>query len=593
METKPITIHVCMGTGGISAGGTEVIEAVKNELDVQGIEAVVKKHCSIHQVGCRGLCARDVLVDVVIGGNKYTYQYIKPDMVSRLVKEHLIEDKPINEWLVDTDYHNFHDKQYKIVLSDCGSIDPEDIHAYMDVNGYVAARKVLTTLKPEEAIGIIKASGLRGRGGAGFSTGLKWEIAARQSADQKYIICNADEGDPGAFMDRSVIEGNPHAVVEGMIIGAYSFGATKGYVYIRAEYPLAVERLKKALSDAKEKGFLGNNIFGTKFNFDIKIKLGAGAFVCGEETALIASIEGQRGMPRAKPPFPVYQGLWGKPTVINNVETLANIPYIVRNGAEWFSSMGTEKSKGTKVFALTGKIKNSGLIEVPMGITLREIIYNIGGGIEGGKALKAVQTGGPSGGCIPAEMLDINLDYESLAKVGSIVGSGGMVVLDEDDCMVNLAKYFLQFTQVESCGKCVPCRIGTKRLLEILERITKGEGKESDLELLESLGNDVKATSLCGLGQTAPNPVLSTIKYFKHEYEAHIRDKKCPARVCRDLIIYSVIEETCSGCGACMRACPAKAITGEKKKPHYINQELCIKCGACFDVCKFKSINRE
>lgn len=582
-----------MGTGGISAGGTEVIEAVKKEIDVQGIEAVIKKHCSIHQVGCRGLCARDVLVDVVTGGNKYTYQYIKPDMVSRLVKEHLIEDKPINEWLVDTDYHNFHDKQYKIVLSDCGSIDPEDIQAYMDVNGYVAARKVITTLKPEEAIGIIKASGLRGRGGAGFSTGLKWEIAARQSADRKYIICNADEGDPGAFMDRSVIEGNPHAVVEGMVIGAYAIGADNGYVYIRAEYPLAVERLKKALSDAREKGFLGNNIFGTKFNFDIKIKLGAGAFVCGEETALIASIEGQRGMPRAKPPFPVYQGLWGKPTVINNVETLANIPYIVRNGAEWFSSMGTEKSKGTKVFALTGKIKNSGLIEVPMGITLREIIYDIGGGIEGGKALKAVQTGGPSGGCIPAEMLDINLDYESLAKVGSIVGSGGMVVLDEDDCMVNLAKYFLQFTQVESCGKCVPCRIGTKRLLEILERITKGEGKESDLELLESLGNDVKATSLCGLGQTAPNPVLSTIKYFKHEYEAHIRDKKCPARVCRDLIIYSVIEETCSGCGACMRACPAKAITGEKKKPHYINQELCIKCGACFDVCKFKSINRE
>lgn len=582
-----------MGTGGISAGGTEVIEAVKKEIDVQGIEAVIKKHCSIHQVGCRGLCARDVLVDVVTGGNKYTYQYIKPDMVSRLVKEHLIEDKPINEWLVDTDYHNFHDKQYKIVLSDCGSIDPEDIQAYMDVNGYVAARKVITTLKPEEAIGIIKASGLRGRGGAGFSTGLKWEIAARQSADRKYIICNADEGDPGAFMDRSVIEGNPHAVVEGMVIGAYAIGADNGYVYIRAEYPLAVERLKKALSDAREKGFLGNNIFGTKFNFDIKIKLGAGAFVCGEETALIASIEGQRGMPRAKPPFPVYQGLWGKPTVINNVETLANIPYIVRNGAEWFSSMGTEKSKGTKVFALTGKIKNSGLIEVPMGITLREIIYDIGGGIEGGKALKAVQTGGPSGGCIPAEMLDINVDYESLAKVGSIVGSGGMVVLDEDDCMVNVAKYFLQFTQVESCGKCVPCRIGTKRLLEILERITKGEGKESDLELLESLGNDVKATSLCGLGQTAPNPVLSTIKYFKHEYEAHIRDKKCPAKVCRDIIIYSVIEETCSGCGACMRACPAKAITGEKKKPHFINQELCIKCGACFDVCKFKSINRE
>ncbi len=593
MASGDINIRVCMGTGGISAGGTEVIDAFKKELEAKGIDAVVEKHCSVHQVGCRGLCAKDVLVDVIIGDDKVTYEYIKPEMVPQLVKEHLIEKKPVEDWAVKEDYHNFHEKQHKIVLSDCGIIDPEDIQAYMDVNGYVAAKKALTSLTPGETINIIKESGLRGRGGAGFPTGVKWEIAAKQQTDQKYIICNADEGDPGAFMDRSVIEGNPHAVIEGMIIGAYSFSATKGYVYIRAEYPLAVERLKKALSDAKGKGFLGNNIFGTKFNFDIKVKLGAGAFVCGEETALIASIEGQRGMPRAKPPFPVYQGLWGKPTVINNVETLANIPYIVRNGAEWFSSMGTEKSKGTKVFALTGKIKNSGLIEVPMGITLREIIYDIGGGIEGGKALKAVQTGGPSGGCIPSEMLDINVDYESLAKAGSIVGSGGMVVLDEDDCMVNVAKYFLQFTQVESCGKCVPCRIGTKRLLEILERITKGEGKESDLELMGSLGNDVKATSLCGLGQTAPNPILSTMKYFRHEYEAHIRDKKCPAKVCRDLIIYSVIEETCSGCGACMRACPAKAITGEKKKPHYINQELCIKCGACFDVCKFKSINRE
>lgn len=593
MSSSNIYIKVCMGTGGISAGGAEVIDALKKELEVQGINAVVEEHCSIHQVGCRGLCAKDVLVDVIINDDKVTYQFIKPEMVPQLIKDHIIEKRPVQDWTVKEDYSNFHEKQYKIVLSDCGSIDPEDIQAYIDVRGYVAARNILTSLKPEEAIDIIKASGLRGRGGAGFPTGVKWELALKQNPDQKYIICNADEGDPGAFMDRSVIEGNPHAVIEGMIIGAYAIGADKGYVYIRAEYPLAVERLKKALADARARGFLGNNIFGAKFSFDIKVKLGAGAFVCGEETALIASIEGQRGMPRAKPPFPVYQGLWGKPTVINNVETLANVPYIVRNGAQWFASMGTEKSKGTKVFALTGKIKNSGLIEVPMGITLREIIYDIGGGIEDGKALKAVQTGGPSGGCIPAEMLDINVDYESLAKVGSIVGSGGMVVLDEDDCMVNVAKYFLQFTQVESCGKCVPCRIGTKRLLEILERITKGEGKESDLELMESLGNDVKATSLCGLGQTAPNPILSTIKYFKHEYEAHIRDKKCPAKVCKDLIIYSVIEDACTGCGACLRACPAKAITGEKKKPHYINQELCIKCGACFDVCKFKSINRE
>lgn len=592
MASGNIVIKVCMGTGGISAGGAEVIDALRKELDLQGIEAIVDKHCSIHQVGCRGLCAKDVLVDVIIGDDKVTYQYIKPEMVPQLVKEHIIERKPVEEWTVKEDYHNFHKKQYKIVLSDCGSIDPEDIQAYMDVNGYVAARKALTSLKPEETINIIKESGLRGRGGAGFPTGVKWEIAAKQNTDQKYIICNADEGDPGAFMDRSVIEGNPHAVIEGMIIGAYSFGATKGYVYIRAEYPLAVKRLKKAINDAREKGFLGNNIFGTQFSFDIKIKLGAGAFVCGEETALIASIEGQRGMPRAKPPFPVYMGLWGKPTVINNVETLANVPYIMRNGAEWFASMGTEKSKGTKVFALTGKIKNSGLIEVPMGITLREIIYDIGGGIDGGKALKAVQTGGPSGGCIPAEMLDINVDYESLSKVGSIVGSGGMVVLDEDDCMVNIAKYFLQFTQIESCGKCVPCRIGTKRLLEILDRITKGKGKEGDIELLEKLSSDVKATSLCGLGQTAPNPVLSTIKYFREEYEAHLQGK-CPAKVCRDLLTYHIIEEFCKGCGACLRACPAKAITGEKKKPHHINQELCIKCGACFDVCKFKAVGRE
>lgn len=588
-----VTINVCMGPGGIASGGPEVISAFETELKQAGTSAEIHKGCSLHKVGCFGLCSKDVLVDLIIDGKKTTYQYVKPDMVRQIVNEHIIEGMAVHDWLVDEDYYDFYRKQIKVVLSDCGTIDYDSIDSYISGSGYRAAEKVITSMSPEEVTAIIKKSGLRGRGGAGFSTGLKWELAMKQNVDRKYIICNADEGDPGAFMDRAVIEGNPHAVVEGMVIGAYAIGADKGYVYIRAEYPLAVERLKKALSDAREKGFLGNNIFGTKFNFDIKIKLGAGAFVCGEETALIASIEGQRGMPRAKPPFPVYQGLWGKPTVINNVETLANIPYIVRNGAEWFSSMGTEKSKGTKVFALTGKIKNSGLIEVPMGITLREIIYDIGGGIESGKALKAVQTGGPSGGCIPAEMLDINVDYESLAKVGSIVGSGGMVVLDEDDCMVNVAKYFLQFTQVESCGKCVPCRIGTKRLLEILERITRGKGKESDLELLESLGNDVKATSLCGLGQTAPNPILSTIKYFKHEYEAHIRDKKCPAKVCRDLIIYSVIEETCSGCGACMRACPAKAITGEKKKPHYINQELCIKCGACFDVCKFKSINRE
>jgi NADH:ubiquinone oxidoreductase subunit F (NADH-binding) len=448
-------------------------------------------------------------------------------------------------------------------------------------------------MTPEQIIDEIKKSGLRGRGGAGFPTGVKWEAARKSPGEIKYIICNADEGDPGAFMDRSVIEGNPHSVLEGMIIAAYAVGASHGYVYIRAEYPLAVDRLKIALNQAREKGYLGDKILGRDVHFDIKIKLGAGAFVCGEETALIASIEGERGMPRSKPPFPVVSGLWGKPTVINNVETLANIPYIVRRGAGWFASLGTEKSKGTKVFALTGKVKNTGLIEVPMGIPLRDIIYEIGGGIEKDKKFKAVQTGGPSGGCIPEEFIDVKVDYESLTALGAIVGSGGMIVLDEDNCMVDVAKYFLNFTQSESCGKCVPCRVGTKRLLEILDRITKGLGEESDLELLDSLSKDIKSASLCGLGQTAPNPVLSTMKYFRDEYEAHIREKRCPAGVCKELISFYILEEFCKGCGACLRACPAGAIAGEKKKPHVINAEACIKCGSCFDVCKFKAVKKE
>ncbi len=587
-----IKIKVCMGTGGVAAGGADVIRAFKNKLKTAGIKASVERHCSLHKVGCRGLCAKDVLVDVIIDGNKTTYQDIKPDMVSGIVKEHIIEGNPIIDWTVGDEYHNFHRKQIKVVLSDCGDIDPEDISAYIAVGGYEATKKVLTSMTPEETIEVIKKSGLRGRGGAGFPTGLKWELGRKAQSEQKYIICNADEGDPGAFMDRSVVEGNPHAVIEGMIIGAYSISADRGYVYIRAEYPLAVERLRRALDQARKNKFLGKNILGTGFDFDIKIKLGAGAFVCGEETALIASIEGQRGMPRAKPPYPVQKGLWGNPTVINNVETLANIPYIIRKGAEWFSSFGTEKSKGTKVFALTGKVKNTGLIEVPMGISLREIIYDIGGGIEGDRAFKAVQTGGPSGGCIPAELIDIKVDFESLAQVGSIVGSGGMVVLDETDCMVNIAKFFLEFTQSESCGKCTPCRVGTKRLLEILERITSGDGKEDDIELLEALSNDIKATSLCGLGQTAPNPVLSTIKYFRHEYDAHIKDKKCPAKVCKHLLAYSIIDEFCKGCGACKRVCPAGAITGEKKKAHTIDPDLCIKCGACFEICKFNAVGK-
>jgi NADH:ubiquinone oxidoreductase subunit F (NADH-binding)/NAD-dependent dihydropyrimidine dehydrogenase PreA subunit/(2Fe-2S) ferredoxin len=589
---KDVSIKVCMGTGGIAAGGVEVMSTFEKTLAATGIKASVTKNCSMHKVGCRGFCARDVLVDVIIDGGKSTYQYIKPDMVGRIVTEHIVGGTPVGDWLVTDDYHTFHDKQVKVVLSDCGEVDPEDIESYISRGGYEATKKVLTTMTPQETIEVIKASGLRGRGGAGFPTGTKWDMAIKAPGPVKYLICNADEGDPGAFMDRSVVEGNPHAVIEGMLIGAYAIGAPYGYVYIRAEYPLAVERLHLAIRQAKERGFLGKNILGKGLDFTIKVKLGAGAFVCGEETALIASIEGKRGQPRAKPPFPVQKGLWGKPTIINNVETLANVPYIIRRGAAWYAAMGTEKSKGTKVFALTGKILNSGLIEVPMGISLKEVIYDIGGGIEGGKKLKAVQTGGPSGGCIPSNMMDTTLDYESLGKVGSIMGSGGMVVLDETDCMVNVAKYFLEFTKSESCGKCIPCRIGTKRLLEILTRITEGKGREGDIELLETLSSDVKTSSLCGLGQSAPNPVLSTIRYYRDEYEAHIYEKRCPAGVCKDLLSYSILEEFCKGCTACTRVCPAGAIIGEKKKPHKIIQDICIKCGACFETCKFKAIKK-
>jgi len=590
--TKDISIKVCLGTGGIAAGGVDVIDSFENAFAAARIRATVAKNCSLHKVGCRGFCARDVLVDVLIDGVKSTYEYIKPDMVERIVQEHILGGAPVDEWLVKDDYHTFHDKQVKVVLSDCGEVDPEDIDSYISREGYAAAKAVLDNWAPQAVVDVIKASGLRGRGGAGFPTGTKWDMAIKTPGPVKYLICNADEGDPGAFMDRSVVEGNPHAVIEGMIIGAYAIQASHGYVYIRAEYPLAVERLHRAITQASDRGFLGRNILGKSFDFTIKVKLGAGAFVCGEETALIASIEGKRGQPRAKPPFPVQRGLWGYPTIINNVETLANIPPIIRKGAAWYAAMGTEKSKGTKVFALTGKILNSGLIEVPMGIPLREVIYDIGGGIEGGKILKAVQTGGPSGGCIPASLIDTTLDYESLGKVGSIMGSGGMVVLDETDCMVNMAKYFLEFTKSESCGKCVPCRIGTKRLLEILTRITVGKGRAGDLDLLETLSNDIKTSSLCGLGQSAPNPILSTIKYFRDEYEAHIVEKRCPAGVCKDLLLYSISEEFCKGCTACTRVCPAGAIIGEKKKPHKIVQDLCIKCGACFETCKFKAINK-
>lgn len=589
-----VIVNVCMGTGGIAAGGDLVMEAFIRELDVAGVKnSTVQENCRLHKVGCRGFCARDVLVDVSVDGNVSTYQYIQDDMVPRLVSDHVLGGKPVQEWLVGDDYHVFHDNQTKIVLADLGIIDPESIDEYIKVGGYEAAEKVLTTMSPEDVISTIKESGLRGRGGGGFPTGIKWGFCAANISDQYYIICNADEGDPGAFMDRSIIEGNPHAAIEGMIIGAYAIGASVGYVYIRAEYPLAVDRLNKALVDAKARGFLDEKIFGSDFNFTLKVKLGAGAFVCGEETALIASIEGERGMPRAKPPFPANKGLWGKPTIINNVETFANIPPILLKGAEWYSSIGSEKSKGSKVIALTGKIRNTGLIEIPMGMPLKDIIYKIGGGIEGDRLFKAVQTGGPSGGCIPQQLIDLPLDYEGLASVGSMMGSGGMLVLDETDCMVNISKFFLEFTQSESCGKCVPCRLGTKRLLEILTRIVDGEGRKGDIELLQELSEDVRDSSLCGLGMSAPNPILSTIKYFRHEYEAHINQKKCPSKVCNKLLTFFIREDMCVGCGMCVRACSVDAITGEKKKPHKIDNATCIQCGACFDACKFSAVLKE
>lgn len=591
---RKITVNVCMGTGGIAAGGEQVMQALKDEFEAAGIrDATFIKNCKLHKVGCRGFCARDVLVDVTVDGETSTYQYIEEKMVKRLVADHVLGGEPVEEWLVGDDYHVFHDNQKKIILQDLGKIDPESIDEYLAVGGYKAAGKALGEMSPADVITTIKDSGLRGRGGGGFPAGVKWSFCAGTEADQRYIICNADEGDPGAFMDRSVIEGNPHAVIEGMIVGAYAIGASIGYVYIRAEYPLAVDRLHTALNAARDKGFLGKNLFGTDFTFDIKVKLGAGAFVCGEETALIASIEGDRGMPRAKPPFPANKGLWGKPTIINNVETLANIPPIINKGAEWFASIGSETSKGTKVIALTGKIRNTGLIEIPMGMTLKEIIYDIGGGIEGDRLFKAVQTGGPSGGCIPQQFIDLPVDYEGLQSIGSMMGSGGMVVLDETDCMVAIAKFFLAFTQEESCGKCVPCRLGTKRLLEILTRITEGEGKKGDIELLQELAEDVRDSSLCGLGMSAPNPVISTIKYFRHEYEAHINHKRCPSKTCNALLTFFIREPQCVGCGLCLRACGVNAIAGEKKQPHVIDQDKCIKCGACFDACKFDAVLKE
>ncbi len=584
-----LVIKVCVGTGGLAAGSQEVIDEFNKTLAARKVRAAVRKKC-VSKTGCRGFCAKDVLVDVVRNGKSFTYQLVSPDKVSRIVDEHIISGNPVEEWLVGPDYHTFHSKQTKILLQQCGQIDPEDIRSYIDIGGYKAAKKALS-LDPFEVIEEVRASGLRGRGGAGFLTGLKWEFCKMSGGTPKYIICNADEGDPGAFMDRSIIEGNPHSVIEGMIIGAHAIGAEKGYIYIRAEYPLAVDRLRTALSQARAKKFLGKKIFNSRMNFDIEIKLGAGAFVCGESTALMRSIEGKRGTPRPTPPRSVNKGLWGRPTALNNVETLANIPIIMNRGAGWFASIGTKKNTGTKLFALTGKVKNTGLIEVPMGISLKEIIYDIGGGMEDkNRRFKAVQTGGPSGGCIPASYLNMPVDYESLVNIGSMMGSGGMVVMDDTTCMVEMARFFLTFTENESCGKCVPCRVGTKRMLEVLTRITEGRGKEGDIDLLTELGTDIRLSSLCGLGQSAPNPVLSTINFFREEYEAHIKDGICPARACKSLRRYAVDAELCRMCGKCFRVCPSGAVVWEKKQKAVIDKEKCIKCGACYDACPFGSI---
>ncbi|WP_338013801.1 NADH-quinone oxidoreductase subunit NuoF [Desulforamulus profundi] len=542
------------------------------------------------------MCYKEPLVEVRgADGKRYIYGKVQPEQVPRIVQEHLLENRPVLDWLVyaedtDTPDKAFLDQQQRILLKNCGVINPEDIDSYLAVGGYQAIAKALKSMTPEQVIQEIERSGLRGRGGGGFPTAIKWSLARKSPGKEKYVICNADEGDPGAFMDRSILESNPHSVLEGMLLAGYAMGAGTGYIYIRAEYPLGIKRLKIAIAQAEARGFLGENILDSGFAFRIIIREGAGAFVCGEETALIMSIEGKRGMPRIRPPFPVESGLLGKPTSINNVETFANVPWIVLNGAASFNCYGTQTSKGTKVFALAGKIARGGLIEVPMGITLNEIIYNIGGGLASGLKLKAVQTGGPSGGCIPAHLCDTPVDYESLRNIGAIMGSGGLLIMDESTCMVDMAKFFLHFTQEESCGKCTFCRVGTRRMLEILERITGGEGKPGDIELLEELGQQIKAGSLCGLGQTSPNPVLTTIRYFRDEYEAHIHHNMCPAKKCKAFIRYQVAADKCKGCLRCSKECPAGAIYGEKKKPFTIDQEKCVRCGLCMNVCKFGAI---
>lgn len=592
-------VLICGGTGCTSSGSVKIAKRLQEEIDKNGLTDEVM----VVRTGCFGLCALGPIMIVYPEGTFYSM--VKEEDIAEIVSEHLLKGRIVTRLVYDETVAeneikslketDFYKKQHRIALRNCGVINPECIDEYIGRNGYEALGKVLKTMTPDDVIQIILDSGLRGRGGGGFPTGKKWQLARNlvKDADQKYVCCNADEGDPGAFMDRSVLEGDPHVVIEAMAIAGYAIGATQGYIYIRAEYPIAVQRLQIAIDQAREYGLLGKNIFDSGFDFDLDIRLGAGAFVCGEETALMTSIEGNRGEPRPRPPFPAESGLFKKPTVLNNVETYANIPQIILNGADWFASMGTEKSKGTKVFALGGKIHNTGLVEVPMGTTLREVIYEIGGGIPNGKAFKAAQTGGPSGGCIPAEHLDIPIDYDNLIAIGSMMGSGGLIVMDEDNCMVDIAKFFLQFTVDESCGKCTPCRIGTKRLYEMLEKITSGNATMEDLDKMEKLCYYIKNNSLCGLGQTAPNPVLSTLRYFKDEYIAHVKDKRCPAGVCQDLLTYKIIDLRCKGCTACARGCPVGAISGTVKQPHSIDTAKCIKCGACMVKCKFGAIIKE
>ncbi|WP_373482103.1 NADH-ubiquinone oxidoreductase-F iron-sulfur binding region domain-containing protein [Acetobacterium sp.] len=573
------------GSCGIAAGANKVQVAFEEIIAEKGLDLRVEK------TGCIGTCYLEPIVDVVDdGGKKITFVNVTADDTRRIIEDYVLGENELKELQIAESDITMIGKQKRIVLRNSGIIDPERIEDYMAVDGYLAAKKCLTELSPEEIIDTIKIAGLKGRGGAGFPTWFKWDAARKSPGKTKYMVCNADEGDPGAFMDRSVLESDPHALIEGMLIGARAIGANEGVIYVRAEYPLAIVRLQNAIDQAREKGFLGDNLFETGFNFDLRIKAGAGAFVCGEETALIASLEGERGMPRLKPPFPAQKGYWNKPTNINNVETFANVPWIFRNGGDAYAALGTKESKGTKVFALTGKVKHGGLVEIPMGLTLRDVIYEIGGGIKENKAFKAVQMGGPSGGCIPAALLDTQIDYAEITKTGAIMGSGGMVVMDENTCMVDMARFFLDFTCKESCGKCTYCRVGTTRMLEILNRITQGEGQDGDIELLEELCYKIKDGSMCGLGQTAPNPVLTTIKYFRNEYEDHIYHKKCTAKSCKPLLTYTIDAEKCVGCGACKKNCPVAAIEGEKKKVHEIDQDLCIKCGKCYSVCKFDSV---